>query len=74
MNMQFHEYLLLTVALGVVAADAIIRLRVAATRRDNYIEELLDVFASNEKRSATRNTAPEFPASDRESPIERNFA
>lgn len=72
--MQLYEYFLIIAALGVGAADAIIRLCVAPTLRDNYIEQLFDVFASNEKYSAPEKSAAEIHASEREPTIERNFA
>jgi hypothetical protein len=74
MKMQLYEYFLTIAALGVGAADAIIRMCVAPTLRDNYIKQLLDVFVSNEKYSAPENSAAELHASDREPTIERNFA
>ena len=43
--MEAYHILLIAAALGVVATDALMRLRVAPERRDSIVDELLGVFA-----------------------------
>lgn len=39
--METHELLLVALAVGIVAVDALIRLRLASRRRKRFLEELL---------------------------------
>lgn len=38
--MQFHEILLITIAVAIVGVDMLIRLRLAPTRRDGWLQQL----------------------------------
>lgn len=46
--MEVYEFILFAAILGVVAVDAIIRMYVAPTRRDQFVGHLLGVFRQSE--------------------------
>ena len=59
--MEAHEFILIAAILGVVAVDAIVRLYVAPTRRDQFVGHLLGVFGKRE-HAATNSSSISPPA------------
>ena len=57
--MEAYHILLIAAALGVVATDALVRLRVAPERRDNIVDELLGVFVQTDVPRTIADTEPQ---------------
>jgi hypothetical protein len=60
MNMQAYELFIIAAAIAVVTADGFLRLRIAPSRRDHLVDQLLSVFVAADDIAPTVKSIPEL--------------
>jgi len=58
----FNDFIVIALAIFIVAVDVLVRLCLASNRRDHSVESLLAVFARREQAGAARVKEREPPA------------